>query len=110
MLKMTQQGFNRRSPAKALAHRRALGSRLSFGSSSWHQDLGAINPFSAAVTPVDNGASSSGVGDGLGLIKDLGQSMSIVEVLLMGEGRHDDAMGLGHGNRGFGAKFLFLWL
>ena len=74
MFEMTEQGFNGRSAAKALSHRRALCSRLSSGSFSWHQDLGAINPFSAAVTPVHNRASGSGVGDGLGLVNDFGRA------------------------------------
>ncbi len=98
MLEMTQQGFNSHSTAKALSHRRALCSLLSSGSSSWHQDLGAINPFSAAVTPVYDGASGSGVGDGLTLVKDFWESVSIVEVVLMRNGRHDDAVSLAHRN------------
>ncbi|MGA9575979.1 MAG: hypothetical protein WBV90_00025, partial [Terrimicrobiaceae bacterium] len=67
-------------------------------SSSRDQHFGAINHFAAAVTSVHDDASGSGVGNGLGLVKDFGQSVSIVEVLFMGDGRHDDAEGLGHGH------------
>ena len=47
-------------------------------SSSGHQDLGAINTFAAAVTAIHDGGSGTDVGNGLGLVKDLGQSVSIV--------------------------------
>ena len=80
ILEMTKQGLNSRSAPKALSHRRALCSGLSSGSSSWHQDLRAINKFSPAVTAIDDGGNGSDIGNGLGLVKDFSQSVSIVEV------------------------------
>ena len=99
MLEMTEQRFNSRSAAEALSHHRTLGSRLSCGSSSWHQDLSAINRFSAPVAAIHDGGSGTDIGNGLGLVKDFRQSVSIVEVLFsMRHGRHDDSIGLAYGH------------
>ena len=45
-----------------------------------------INKFPAAVTAVDDSASGSAVGNGLGLVKNFRQSVSMVEVLFVGHG------------------------
>ena len=47
-----------------------------------------------------------GVGNGLSLVEDFRKSVSIVEVLFMRYGCHDDAVSLGHRHRGFGSKLL----
>ena len=36
--------------------------------------------------------------------------MSVVEILFMGKGRHNDAVGFGHRHGSFGSKFVFLVL
>ena len=110
MLEMANDRFNSRTATKTFSHRRTLCSRLCSGSSSGHQDLRAINEFAAAVTAIHDGASGSGVRNGFGLVKHCRQSVSILEVLFMGYGCHDDAVGLGHGYGGFGSKFVFLVL
>ena len=68
------------------------------GSSSGNQDLGAINKFSAAVAAIHDGASGPDICNGLSLIEDFRQGVSVVEVLFMGHGRHNDTVGLGHGH------------
>ena len=72
LFEMTQQGFNSRSAAKALSHRRACCSRLSSGSSSWHQDLRAIDKLSSPVTTIHDGAFGANVGHGFRLVEDFG--------------------------------------
>lgn len=110
MFEMANDRLDRRSATKAFSHRRAPCSRLSFGSSSGHQDLRAINKLSAAVTAIHDGGPGPDVGNGFGLVKDLGQGVSVVKVLFMRHGPHDDAVGFGHRHGGFGSKFVFLVL
>ncbi|MGA7879789.1 MAG: hypothetical protein WCD63_02870, partial [Terrimicrobiaceae bacterium] len=75
MFEMADDRLDSRSAAKAFSHDRALGSGLSVGRSSRHQDLRAVNEFSAPVTPVLDCASGSRVGNGLGLVKDFRQGV-----------------------------------
>ena len=93
---MANERLNSRSGTKAFSYRSACCSRLSSGSSSGHQDLRAINKFSSTVTAINDSASGPDVGNGLSLVEDFRQSVSIVEVPFMGHGCHDDAVGFGH--------------
>ena len=73
VFEVANEGLDSRTATEAFSHRRAFRSRLSVGSSSGNQDLGAINKFSSAVTAIHDGASGPDVCNGLSLVEDFRQ-------------------------------------
>ncbi len=90
----------------SMAHLAGLVGSLLFGLGAGHEDFGFSDAPGAAIAPIHDGYGRDTAREGLGLLQDFRQGVTVVEVLVMRYGPDDDPAGLGqdHASLGSGEK------